>query len=57
MPKTLRQCSRAFEDYVKYVNETKQMAPWRKEKWPADITVEFLWRDDELKPAKALEHL
>lgn len=43
-----------FEDYVKYVNESKQMAPWRKEKWPSDITVELLWRDDELKPAKAL---
>ena len=43
-----------FQDYVKYVNETKQMAPWRKEKWPSDITVELLWRDDELKPAKAL---
>ncbi len=28
----------AFEDYVKYVNETKQLAPWRNEKWPADIT-------------------
>jgi len=44
----------AFEDYVKYVNETKRLAPWRNEKWPADITVELLWRDDELKPAKAL---
>jgi ABC-type branched-subunit amino acid transport system substrate-binding protein len=44
----------AFEDYVKYVNETKRLAPWRKEKWPADITLELLWRDDELKPAKAL---
>lgn len=44
----------AFEDYVKYVNETKQLAPWRKEKWPADIHIELLWRDDELKPAKAL---
>jgi branched-chain amino acid transport system substrate-binding protein len=44
----------AFEDYVKYVNETKQMAPWRKEKWPSDVTVELLWRDDELKPAKAI---
>ncbi|HVP77363.1 MAG TPA: ABC transporter substrate-binding protein [Thermodesulfobacteriota bacterium] len=44
----------AFEDYVKYVNETKQLAPWRKEKWPSDITIELLWRDDELKPAKAL---
>ena len=44
----------AFEDYVKYVNETKNLAPWRKEKFPADITLEVLWRDDELKPAKAL---
>ena len=44
----------AYQDYVKYVNETKHMAPWRKETWPADITVELLWRDDELKPAKAL---
>jgi len=44
----------AFEDYAKYVNETKKLAPWRNEKWPADITVEVLWRDDELKPAKAL---
>ncbi|MGD0661787.1 MAG: ABC transporter substrate-binding protein, partial [Syntrophorhabdales bacterium] len=44
----------AYEDYVKYVNETKHLAPWRNETWPADITVELLWRDDELKPAKAL---
>jgi len=44
----------AFEDYAKYVNETKNLAPWRKEKFPADITLEVLWRDDELKPAKAL---
>jgi len=44
----------AFEDYVKYVNETKKMAPWRNETWPADVKVELLWRDDELKPAKAL---
>ena len=44
----------AFEDYAKYVNETKRMAPWRTEKFPADITLEVLWRDDELKPAKAL---
>jgi len=44
----------AIEDYVKYVNETKNLAPWRKEKWPADIKLEVLWRDDELKPAKAL---
>jgi len=43
-----------FEDYAKYVNETKMLAPWRDEKFPADITLEVLWRDDELKPAKAL---
>jgi len=43
-----------FEDYAKYVNETKRMAPWRTEKFPADISLEVLWRDDELKPAKAL---
>ena len=41
----------AFENYVKYVNETKNLAPWRTEKFPADITLEVLWRDDELKPA------
>jgi len=44
----------AYEDYVKYVNETKNLAPWRKEKWPSDVTVELLWRDDMLQPAKAL---
>jgi hypothetical protein len=44
----------AYEDYVKYVNETKRLAPWRNETWPADVTIELLWRDDELKPAKAL---
>ncbi len=43
-----------FEDYVKYVNETKKLAPWRKEAWPPDVTLELLWRDDELKPARAL---
>jgi ABC-type branched-subunit amino acid transport system substrate-binding protein len=44
----------AFEDYAKYVNETKRVAPWRNEKFPADITLEVLWRDDMLQPAKAL---
>ena len=24
----------AYEDYAKYVNETKSLAPWRKEKFP-----------------------
>ena len=44
----------AYEDYAKYVNETKRLAPWRNDKFPADVTLEVLWRDDELKPAKAL---
>jgi hypothetical protein len=44
----------AFEDYTRYVNETKRLAPWRNEKWPAEVNLELLWRDDELKPAKAL---
>jgi ABC-type branched-subunit amino acid transport system substrate-binding protein len=44
----------AIQDYAQYVNDTKMMAPWRKEKFPADITLEVMWRDDELKPAKAL---
>jgi branched-chain amino acid transport system substrate-binding protein len=43
-----------YQDYVKYVNETKKLAPWRREEFPADITLEVLWRDDELKPPKAL---
>jgi hypothetical protein len=43
-----------FEDYAKYVNETKLLAPWRTEKFPTDVTLEVLWRDDELKPEKAL---
>jgi len=45
----------AFEDYAKYVNETKLLAPWRAEKFPGDVTLEVLWRDDELKPAKILD--
>ena len=44
----------AFEDYVKYVNETKKLAPWRTETFPEDVTLEVLWRDDGWKPAKAL---
>jgi branched-chain amino acid transport system substrate-binding protein len=44
----------AFEDYAQYVNETKRMAPWRNEKFPADITLEVLWRDDMLQPTKAI---
>jgi ABC-type branched-subunit amino acid transport system substrate-binding protein len=44
----------AIQDYVQYVNKTKSLAPWRQEKFPADVTLEVMWRDDELKPAKAL---
>jgi hypothetical protein len=43
-----------FEDYTKYVNETKNLAPWRTEKFPSNVTLELVWRDDELKPEKAL---
>ena len=43
-----------IEDYVAYVNETKSLAPWRDEKFPADVKLAVLWRDDELKPPKAL---
>ncbi|MEJ2723198.1 MAG: ABC transporter substrate-binding protein [Deltaproteobacteria bacterium] len=44
----------AIQDYAVYVNKTKNLAPWRNEKWPADITLEVMWRDDELKPSKAI---
>jgi branched-chain amino acid transport system substrate-binding protein len=44
----------AYEDYVKYVNETKMLAPWRAETFPEDVTLEVLWRDDELNVEKAL---
>jgi hypothetical protein len=43
-----------FEHYIAYVNETKMLAPWRNEKFPDNITIELLWRDDELKPEKAI---
>ena len=43
-----------FQDYAKYVNETKNLAPWRSEKFPTNVNLEVLWRDDELKPEKAL---
>jgi len=43
-----------YEDYVSYVNETKKLAPWREEEFPANVTLELLWRDDELNVEKAL---
>ncbi len=44
----------AYEDYARYVNETKRISPWQNDRFPSDISIEVLWRDDELKPAKAL---
>jgi hypothetical protein len=44
----------AYEDYVQYVNENKLLAPWREETFPDDVTLELLWRDDELNVEKAL---
>ena len=44
----------AYEDYVQYVNENKTLAPWREETFPDDVTLELLWRDDELNVEKAL---
>jgi hypothetical protein len=44
-----------YEDYIKYVNETGLLAPWRTDaKLPVDISVKLLWRDDELRIDKAL---
>ena len=44
-----------FEDYVKYVNDNKILAPWYTDKTvPANITFELLWGDDALAPDKAL---
>jgi len=43
-----------FQDYANYVNETHKMAPWRSEKFPADIKLEVKYLDDEVKPEKAL---
>lgn len=43
-----------YQDYAKYVNDTKMMAPWRNEKFPDNVKLEVLWRDDELSPEKAL---
>lgn len=44
-----------FEDYVKYVNDNHILAPWYPDKkFPADITLEMMWRDDAFNPDKAL---
>ncbi len=43
-----------YQDYANYVNDTKMMAPWRGEKFPDNVKLEVLWRDDEINPEKAL---
>jgi ABC-type branched-subunit amino acid transport system substrate-binding protein len=44
-----------FEDYTKWVNENKIVAPWYTDKTiPDNITFEFVWGDDALAPDKAL---
>ena len=44
-----------FEDYVKYVNDNKMLAPWYTDKTiPANITFELKWGDDALAPDKTL---
>lgn len=43
-----------YQDYAQYVNETKNLAPWRTEKFPDNVTLEVKWRDDELQQAKML---
>lgn len=43
-----------YEDYAAYVNETHNLAPWETETFPENVTLEVMWRDDELKAAKML---
>lgn len=44
-----------FEDYVKYVNDNKIIAPWHADRIvPANITFKLVWGDDALAPEKAL---
>jgi hypothetical protein len=43
-----------MEDYVKYVNDNKIIAPWYTDKAvPANLTFELKWGDDALAPRKA----
>jgi ABC-type branched-subunit amino acid transport system substrate-binding protein len=44
-----------MEDYVKYVNDNKVIAPWYTDRViPANLTFELKWGDDALAPDKAL---
>ncbi len=44
-----------MEDYVKYVNDNKIVAPWYTDRVvPANLTFQLKWGDDALAPDKAL---
>jgi hypothetical protein len=44
-----------YEDYIKWMNENKIVAPWYPEKTiPDNVTFEVMWRDDELDVEKVL---
>jgi len=44
-----------FQDYAKYVNENKIIAPWYPEKkFPANITLEVIWQDDQYQATNVL---
>ena len=58
MPRDCAAVLAGFEDYVKYVNDNKIIAPWYTDKTiPANITFELKWGDDALAPDKAVDHL
>ncbi len=44
----------AYQDYAKYVNENHKMAPWSGNTFPENVTLEVMWRDDELNQEKIL---
>jgi hypothetical protein len=48
-------CLQGFQDYAKWVNESHILAPWYTDvKIAPNITVNVVWGDDQLDPAKAL---
>ena len=47
-----------FEDYVKYVNDKKIIAPWHADRTiPANITFKLVWGDDALAAGEGPHHL
>jgi hypothetical protein len=48
-------CLQGYQDYTKWLNENHYLAPWYQDKKIAsNITVNVVWGDDQLDPAKAL---